>query len=276
MVALGLSDGLVIRLLACLSLLAFGLILVRGCRKARGYSRGLGARVFAFVCLVGVLPWYGRSSFGEALAAWIILESVMAARAGSRAFVPVFVLAALSKDTALPFLVLLSWAAAYEIPGSVRKRTIGLASAASIAALLTFNLVRYGALRNEFLLDPVFVVSDLATHLKSFLGIWFSPNGGLLVFWPALGVLSSSPSPSAATSGERGRPARTARIELWLWTMVRTFRVGCMGTEVDGAVSSPRARGFSRLHRWATEEIRHLRPGFVTAPESSCAPWARG
>jgi hypothetical protein len=56
---------------------------------------------------------------------------------------------------------------------------------AAIAANSVFNFWRFGTFQNSFLLQPHFRVPDLATHLSFTAGLWFSPNGGLLFFWPA-------------------------------------------------------------------------------------------
>src|SRR5207248_1594759 len=59
------------------------------------------------------------------------------------------------------------------------------------AGLITilFNFFRYASPMNLFYFDPAFRVSHWQDRLSSFLGLWVSPVGGILVFWPLLSCL---------------------------------------------------------------------------------------
>jgi hypothetical protein len=55
---------------------------------------------------------------------------------------------------------------------------------AGVAANAAFNLFRYGSPRNTFLLSPGLRVPSASRWLEQFAGLWISPSGGLVVFWP--------------------------------------------------------------------------------------------
>ena len=79
----------------------------------------LAAVCFLAVLLSGPLLWYATSSFGEMLAALVTTALVAAClrRAGGPVVGLLLVLAGLSKDTALPFLVLLGLGSSLLNPG---------------------------------------------------------------------------------------------------------------------------------------------------------------
>src|SRR5437660_529124 len=95
-----------------------------------------------------------------------------------------FVLASISKDTAFPFLFLLAIAA-----GERRWKLLIGSAAAGAAVTLLFNYLKFGSIFNQAYLDPIFIVHSPAVQASFFLGIWFSPNGGVLFFWPAFFAL---------------------------------------------------------------------------------------
>jgi hypothetical protein len=68
-------------------------------------------------------------------------------------------------------------------------RTIALAFVVSGAVVIGFNFLRFGSFRNELYLNPIFLVPDLGTQLRNAAGLWLSPSGGLLTFWPSFGAL---------------------------------------------------------------------------------------
>jgi hypothetical protein len=59
----------------------------------------------------------------------------------------------------------------------------GVGLSAAVAANAGLNFARFGVPYNEILLGPGMLRVPLAERPDFFLGLWLSPNGGLLVFW---------------------------------------------------------------------------------------------
>lgn len=176
------------RILGYLSIVAFLLMLRTLTRNLSNLERSasITARI---VLLTGPLLWYSRSSFGETLAAWITLHFAVACarpRTSSRMVSSWFFVAALSKETAFPFLALLGWAAR---PQKHRLLPLLAGAALSLAVNLSFNQFRYGTWANAINMQPLYRVPDLTSQISNFLGIWFSPTSGLLFFWPSFVIL---------------------------------------------------------------------------------------
>lgn len=190
---LGLSESSILHFLAYLSLLGFlaSLALIFWTLK-REASTTIAATA-ALVMLTGPLLWYSHSTYGEALAAFLILAFTVAGllRAPNRFLIPLFVLAGVTKDVAFPFLLLIGGLCLLpEIvtaPGKIRRRLYGLLAGAALTLMATvaFNYFRFGTYYNESYLNEIFIVPTFKIQLSFFLAIWFSPNGGLLFFWPS-------------------------------------------------------------------------------------------
>lgn len=98
--------------------------------------------------------------------------------------------AGITKEVAPPFLIAL--AALTLLPSLQQDRVRSLrgltaTSAGALLALvanLAFNWFRFGSPQNVALLDPLLRVQDFKQALIFFLAILFSPNGGILLFWP--------------------------------------------------------------------------------------------
>jgi hypothetical protein len=148
------------------------------------------------VLVSGPLLWYSRASFGEMFAAFLILAYTAACLCGSGSvFTAVlFVCAALTKETALPFLLLIAAVVLLVDRRAGRswpsRRIAAVLLAAVVSAGLTagFNYYRYGAPYNAVNFQDVCLVPRLKTQASFFAGIWLSPNGGLLFFWPSFVV----------------------------------------------------------------------------------------
>lgn len=159
-------------------------------------SQGYGAwRVGLVVLLGSPFLWYATASFGEALQSFVILAFVAAVVRGAPPWVIVLVTTAagLSKETALPFLVLLGVSACLVRAGTAWRRDlrrIALPAVAGIVASVllagALNLVRYGTWANVYTLDWQFRTPGWPLRANFFGGLWLSPNGGLLSIWPAL------------------------------------------------------------------------------------------
>src|SRR5262249_39988155 len=103
-----------------------------------------------------------------------------------------FVFAGTTKEVAFPFLAAIGFLCLLQAPTQSRKqRAVSLVVAAllNIAATVAFNLFRYGTFFNTSYLDRVCIVPTFKLQLSFFLGIWLSPNGGLVFFWPSFVLL---------------------------------------------------------------------------------------
>jgi hypothetical protein len=145
----------------------------------------------------GALLWYSHSTFAEMCAAFLTLAFVASCllRLPGWLTAVLLVLAGSTKETALPFLVLLGLACL--LPelinnfGAIKRRALSLALGAMASAGLTilFNYFRFRTFYNRDYLTDILIVPSWRIQLDFFLGIWFSPNGGLLFFWPSFTFL---------------------------------------------------------------------------------------
>jgi hypothetical protein len=102
----------------------------------------------------------------------------------------------IAKDTSLPFALLLSLGSAWvgakpEAPWHRRLRlvTLGLGGVLAGAIAAGWDYLQFGIIYNQSNLDPRYFVPTLQIQVRFFLGIWLSPNGGVLLFWPTLALL---------------------------------------------------------------------------------------
>ncbi len=190
----GWSDPEIIHGLGVLSLASFALILFWNWRSLSCYC---GFRrlswLFLAVLLSSPLLWYGNSTFGEMLAAMVTCGFVIACREKAppwKIFL-FFLLASISKDTAFLFLFILGFVASAErrpsekfFPfGFPRWRLLSVSALSGMAASFVFNYLKFGSVLNLVYLNPLFIVHSIAIQMSFFLGVWFSPNGGILFYW---------------------------------------------------------------------------------------------
>jgi hypothetical protein len=158
----------------------------------------------AFICLMilgSPLLWYTKSSFNEMTAAFVtLLYSVACIQyftrlENPRLWAPLLVvsmiMAGITKEVALPFL----WVIALTCLGvryvqQRRKLLMPLVMLTISSGIILglnggFNIWRFGSPWNTALLDPLFQVHNVGQQMIFFWSIWFSPNGGLVFFWPA-------------------------------------------------------------------------------------------
>jgi hypothetical protein len=165
--------------------------------------------------LVSPLLWYGAAGFAEAVAASLTLLFVVAVALGWNPWLAGGALwaAALSKETALPFLVALGVIALLLRPrDDPRRRPLAIAlGAGAAAAALTIGLVnlsRYGVPWNRYYVDPDWAVHGLGWRADFFAAQLVSPNAGLLWFWP---LATAAVAAAGAGALRHARRARTLR-----------------------------------------------------------------
>jgi hypothetical protein len=178
---------------AVLALLSTAAVIAAVAVAARVLVRlGLTTWVWAFLAVVlsGPVLVYASTTWGEMLAAALLLFLAAAAlvQAPPVLFGAAVFGACLTKETAYPFV------AAIGLVGLVLARRSGgrpirpqvIAGGAAIvlafACASVFNILRFGAIQNTNYLRSEFT-TPLARIPDSALGLYFAPNGGILVFW---------------------------------------------------------------------------------------------
>lgn len=192
LVLAGLSDPHVIRGLVVLNILLLAAATWWAWRRLRRRS-GLVAILFVAAILSGPMLWYGHASFSELMAAALTLAIVVLLldRAGAALVILAMLGASIAKDTSLPFVVLLALGTAFTVarPGPpwylrLRLPTIVVGTILSGIAVGGFNYLGFYRVTNPSNLDPKYFVPNLSIQVRFFFGIWLSPNGGVVTFWP--------------------------------------------------------------------------------------------
>jgi hypothetical protein len=215
--ALGVPDSAIVHVLATLSTCSFAAVLFLTWRIVRRRAGAGAAAVAVGVVAAGPLLVYVPSSFGELLASLLILLFVDAILA-RRSFVGIagtFWLAGITKETAFPFLLALGLAALLGTTDQLGYRAMrGPLAALVVGAALAvvtnaaFNVFRFDSVRNVPLLQPIYRVPGVERRAELALGLWASPNGGMLIFWPAaVLIVGATVLHGLCTTGLRRWPA---------------------------------------------------------------------
>jgi hypothetical protein len=158
----------------------------------RRVGQGEWRWAFLVVVVSGPALAYGGATWGEMLAAGLLTVFVATALVPAR---PAFVAAAafgasLTKETSYPFVIALGVVALLlarrRLGSSVRPHLVGCVAGAVLALAVGsgLDLLRYGTPRNVYYLDPALRTSDARWFLEAGGGLFVSPNGGILFFWP--------------------------------------------------------------------------------------------
>ncbi len=195
----GMDDTKVVRCLILLSGLSFFCILIFSLIfffKNGDPELGIAS---ALIFLGSPLVWYAHSSFNEVNAALVTLLFFIAChRPFPRwAIVLLFVGVGVTKETALPFALLLAGLPHLmgyfkgQAKGLPIRPILDLAIGTAVVIFLSgaLNYWRFGSPINQIKLQSVYLVPDMIQQIKFFGALWFSPNGGLLFFWPSFLVL---------------------------------------------------------------------------------------
>lgn len=175
-----------------------GLFLVAGV-AFRGRQLPACWALFGLFLLASPFGWFAGGTFGEPAAAFVtlFLAVAVARRANWLALAALAFLAGITKETAPPFLLLLALTAAIPAKGrgSLRRSLAGPLTAttvgafAAVAANAALNIFRFSSPLNVVLLDPGFMVPSWSTQASFFLGLFFSPNAGMVFFCPVLFIM---------------------------------------------------------------------------------------
>ncbi len=190
------QDWQIMSALAVLNGLAFAATLWMGWRMMASRGRDLAAFALLLI-LSGPLLAYAASTFGEMLAAFGFAAVVysLARRAPVVAIAGAAWLATITKDTALPFVLIIAAVVIFNEArrprwSEVRGRVLAIITgcAVGVITVIGLNLLRWGTPWNkvyslEIYKTPTGRVPDTSA------GLLFSPNGGLIIFWPVASAL---------------------------------------------------------------------------------------
>jgi hypothetical protein len=212
---LGFDDVDVLQGLALINAAAFACMLGTAWFVMRRLGRPALGAALVLALIVSPLPWYAWTTFGESLGAFVCMLLVAAAVLRAQPYLLALALASAgqSKETALPFLIVLAIAALLWSPidGRPLRRShwVGLilGAAASLALTGAFNLLRFDQLTNAGYSDPITRTPTLALKLKFASSLWVAPNGGLALFWPLCAIVFATAALLAGAQALRGRAA---------------------------------------------------------------------
>ncbi|MBK7859360.1 MAG: hypothetical protein IPJ65_12205 [Archangiaceae bacterium] len=161
------------------------------------FARGLrGAAAFLVVALFSSFAvTHFNDTYGETASAFVTLLFVIACwwrRSALLVLAAAFV-ATITKETAAPFLLLIgavplllaegTWPARLKADARVLAALV-LGVGLGLGANAWLNVLRFGAVTNTYLLEPVLTVHSNVQNAVFLAGLWVSPNGGMLVFAP--------------------------------------------------------------------------------------------
>lgn len=229
---LGFGDVAVYRILELINLLAFCGLVVLAAWVVVQTGRRWAPALAVLLITTSPLLYYTAQTFGESLAAFLMVLFVVAAL---RRWPPVVLATCaaatcLTKETMFPITLLLGYAALVAMP--VRKRALRRAHwYALVAGVLIgeaistlFDVFRYGQLTNFTYGHSFEQVPGLARRLSLAVAVWIAPNGGLVVFWALAGVLVVGLL--AAVASTRGWVPRLPGLALIGALLILTGTVG--------------------------------------------------
>lgn len=270
--------------------------------------RRIHHRVAGSLCLAVVvlspLWYYATAGFGEMLSAVALLALALAVI--ERRPVPIaaaMFVAGISKET-LPYFAL----ALAVLLGTTRRdgwlpprRVLLPAAGGAVAAVVAnsvFNLFRYGTPDNPFYLQDRFRVPSAGTAIRHYLLILFSPNAGVLGFWPVL-LCAAGLALAAALAARRDNSltqqlrwlglicwplAFFATASLWFspfgWIAwgprleVPVLAAWAIGTVL--AAPPEVLDGFARLFRGGPRLVAAATVGAILALAPAASPWSFG
>jgi hypothetical protein len=175
---------------------------------------------FMLVLLSSPLLWYARTTFGEALAAGLLVCFGAATITPAH---PVLVgLATVgatwTKETTYPFVVALGLlglaVAARRNAARVRGQLVGLGVGllVGIVTASLFNVVRYGKVISPNFSESQLHTPGLARKLEYAGAVLVSPSGGMFIFWPAASIVVLAGCVYAFRSRERTAVATAAAV----------------------------------------------------------------
>jgi hypothetical protein len=195
LVASGAADLTVLQMLAALSTLAVGGMLVLVAFPIRRLVGPEWSVVLGVTLLTSPFLLYGLLPFGEAVTAFLALAFVVVACARRPGWLLLTaVLAGVTKETLAPFLLVLGIVCAREAHDRwlPERRVLvpmiaGLVGAVALNS--AFNVFRFGSIRNLTYTEPETRVPGVKFPVRLAIADWFAPNVGVVWFWFAAALL---------------------------------------------------------------------------------------
>jgi hypothetical protein len=184
----GLDDTSIVFVLSCLNVLAL-VVLARMIYKSVAIS--VITKTFIGITLfIGPTIAYGPYSFGEAISTLAYVGLVIAILEKNYFRLIFFmVLAVTSRETAFVSIALLTAAILFFDSKKSRREIREVASVIygsmllGIVFLFSFNIWKFNTWKNLPHMDPVLRTPGLKLKIESAIGIFLSPNGGLVPYW---------------------------------------------------------------------------------------------
>jgi len=184
----GLDDTSIVFVLSCLNVLAL-VALARMIYKSAAIS--VITRTFIGITLfIGPIIAYGPYSFGEAISTLAYVGLVIAILEKRYLRLIFFmVLAVTSRETAFVSIALLTAALLFFDSKKSRREIREMTSVIygsmllGIVFLFSFNIWKFNTWKNLPHMDPVLRTPGLKLKIESAIGIFLSPNGGLVPYW---------------------------------------------------------------------------------------------
>jgi len=184
----GLDDTSIVFVLSCLNVLAL-VVLSRMIYKSVAIS--VITKTFIGITLfIGPIIAYGPYSFGESISTLAYVG--LAVSIFDKKYIQIFffmVLAVTSRETAFVSIALLTGAILAFDSKKSRREMREMSSVIygsmlfSIICLLIFNIWKFNTWKNLPHMDPVLRTPGLKLKIESAIGIFLSPNGGLVPYW---------------------------------------------------------------------------------------------
>ena len=213
---LGMSDAAVYKALSVVSLVSFCAIVALATWLAHRANRVWSPAVLVVVLTTSPLVYYAWLTFGESLAALLMMMLVVATlvRWPPVAVAIVAAFACLTKETAFPVVAIVGavslWATPIAARPLRRAHWIGLTVGILLGVVVSaaFNWLRYEQLTNYTYGHSFEHVHGLGRRIALSVAVWVAPNGGVGWFWPLGAVLAIGLVPIAVTTLRPGRPPR--------------------------------------------------------------------
>ena len=210
---LELSEGGRVRILASLSVVGVMLAVGAGWLALRRIGCAEWRWGFVLVGVCGPALAYGNTTWGEMLAMGLVTLFVAVALVPARPWLVGWAAfgAGLTKETSYPFVIALGLVALLlarrRSSNSVRPQVLAAALGVLVAVVLAaaFNVLRFGTPRNAYYLDPELRTTTAHWVAELAAGLFVSPNGGILVFWPLASLLVGALVSGPLIRGVHGR-----------------------------------------------------------------------
>jgi len=233
--AFGVSTESTLRVLSAFNAASLVAILALARNTLKRLAPPIWAPLVTVALLASPLLWYGRTAFGEELAAAIILAAIVAVLVDARLLIvgTLVAVACVTKETNPPFVLALAAIcvlARTTRDNPMRRRrlvVIAAGTAVGVALNVGFNVVRFGSVRNTDYMRTSLYVPDAGVFGRLFSVQWLAPNAGLAWFWPLAPLLVLA---IAVVCYRRGEPMSWQRVAVPVVAALLVGQVALLAT----------------------------------------------